>query len=376
MKKRLFYIFCLLFLIPVINVKAASITGVNVSGTNSATVGEEFSLYFNVSYSGVDKGSSNTMGVGGVFFELLFDDSVFSVINASSNGFDTEWGESDGQYYVISTINANASSNKCLDGVLYCNNYTAIVTFYVKDTNKTNSNISIRDGSAVLFKVGSNYGEEDPAIITNPAESTHVVNITKTNSVPVTEPKSIVSNVNPNNIVSKAESKVSKSKQNITTNSKSENKTTTKPVSKSNNDLKSLKIKNHKINFDKEKLDYKIFVKESENILNIEALPEDDKSTVVITGADDLKKNNYKVLVEVAAQDGTKKTYTINAEQSNNKNEDKKENKKPSIKLSKNTIKIISVSLGTILITVIVLLIIKHKSNKKLDKMLDEFDKL
>jgi len=365
----------LLFLIPIINVKAASITGVNVSGTNSVTVGEEFSLSFNVSYSGVDKDSNNTMGVGGVFFELLYDDSVFSVINASSSGFDTVSGKSDKQFYVISTINANASSNKCLDGVLHCANYTATVTFYVKDTNKTNSNIGIRDGSAVLFKVGSSYDEDDAVVITNPAESTHVVNITKTNSVPVTEPKSIVSNVNPNNIVSKAESKVSKAKQNITSNSKSENKTTTKLASKSNSDLKNLKIKNHRINFDKEKLDYKVIVKEKENNLEVEAIPEDEKATVTITGADDLKTNDYKVLVEVTAPDGSKKTYIINAEKSNNKTVTKKENKKQLVKLSKNTIKIISISLVSVLIIIIVLLIIKHKSNKKLNKMLDEFDK-
>ncbi len=376
MRRSLFYIFCLLFLIPIISVKAASITNVGISGTDSVTTGSEFSLSFSMNYSGIDKGSSNTMGIGGVIFELSFDNSVFSVISASSNGFRMEKAELEGKYYVISTINESGLSNKCVDGILHCTNYSATITFFVKDTEKTSSNISIRDGNAVLFKVNSDYEEDDAVIITSPSESTHVVNIVKGNSTTIEEPKSIISNSNsnPKNAISKVETKVSKVKQNKKDDA-TKTSTTKMQVSKSNNNLTSLKIKNHRINFDKDKLDYKVIVKENENNIDVEAVTEDEKASVVITGADDLKKNDYKVLVEVTAQDGSKKTYTINAEQSNKMKITKKQ-EKTRIKINKNTIKIIIITLGIVLIFGITFFIISHKNNKKLDKMLDEFDKL
>lgn len=371
MKRSLFYIFCLLFLIPVINVKAASITGVNVSGTNSVKVGEEFTLSFNISYSDVKKGTNDTMGVAGVVFQLDFDDDVFIVTGGTTPGFNTEVDGDSEHFYVESVINEYNNGGKCLDGVLHCDNYVATIKFYVRDTDKTSSNISISNANVVLIKVNSDYEEKDAITISNYSKNEHTINIIKTDSIVGEEPKNIVSNSKSTNILSKVESKISNSKTNT-----SKQNITTKQISKSNNDLKSLKIKNHKINFDKEKLDYKVIVKEKENNLEVEAVPESEKASVMITGADDLKKNNYKVLVEVTAQDGSKKAYTINAEQSNNKSVTKKENKKQLVKLSKNTIKIISISLGSILIVIIVLLIIKHKSDKKLNKMLDEFDKL
>ncbi len=375
MRRSLFYIFCLLFLIPIISVKAASITNVGISGTDSVTTGSEFSLSFSMNYSGIDKGSSNTMGIGGVIFELSFDNSVFSVISASSNGFRMEKAELEGKYYVISTINESGLSNKCVDGILHCTNYSATITFFVKDTEKTSSNISIRDGNAVLFKVNSDYEEDDAVIITSPSESTHVVNIVKGNSNAIEEPKSIISNSNsnPKNAISKVETKVSKVKQNKKDDA-TKTSTTKMQVSKSNNNLTSLKIKNHRINFDKDKLDYKVIVKENENNIDVEAIAEDEKASVVITGADDLMKNDYKVLVEVTAQDGSKKTYTINAEQSNKMKVTKKQ-EKTKIKINKNTIRIIIITLGIVLIFGIIFFIISHKNNKKLDKMLDEFDK-
>lgn len=77
MKKRLLFILMVLFLIPFININAASINRVDVSGTNSAKVGDKFSLTFHIGYSGIQRGSNNTMGVGGVLYNISFDDSVF-----------------------------------------------------------------------------------------------------------------------------------------------------------------------------------------------------------------------------------------------------------------------------------------------------------
>ena len=90
MKKVLSFCFLLICLLIPLNVKAASITGLNVSGTSSVTVGEEFTLTFKISYSEVQKGTTDTMGVLGVVFQLDFDDDVFIVTGGTTPGFDTE----------------------------------------------------------------------------------------------------------------------------------------------------------------------------------------------------------------------------------------------------------------------------------------------
>lgn len=373
MKKRLLFILMVLFLIPFINVKAASINRVDVSGTNSAKVGDKFSLTFHIGYSGIQKGSNNTMGVGGVLYNISFDDSVFLITNISSNGFDTQIGSSNGEYYIVSTINESNSNNKCTDEVLYCSDYEATITFYVKDTDKKSSGIKISNGSAVLFQVGSDYDEEDAVVITSSSESTQLINITKSESVVVEEPKSIVSDSVSKNIVSNSENKISKVKQNTTI----KNVTTTKKNNSnpSNNYLASLRIKEHKINFDKEVLEYKIYIDDKVNTIDVEATSESETSTINIIGADDLRNNDYKVLVEVTAKDGSKKTYTINVERDKVQKVNKNEDDNVKFKIDKKIVRIIVILAIGVLIIGIIYFVITHRQNKKLNKMLDDFDK-
>lgn len=373
MKKRLLFILMVLFLIPFININAASINRVDVSGTNSAKVGDKFSLTFHIGYSGIQRGSNNTMGVGGVLYNISFDDSVFLITNISSNGFDTQIGSSNGEYYIVSTINESNSNNKCTDEVLYCSDYEATITFYVKDTDKKSSGIKISNGSAVLFQVGSDYDEEDAVVITSSSESTQLINITKSESVVVEEPKSIVSDSVSKNIVSNSENKISKVKQNTTI----KNVTTTKKNNSnpSNNYLASLRIKEHKINFDKEVLEYKIYIDDKVNTINVEATSESETSTINIIGADDLKNNDYKVLVEVTAKDGSKKTYTINVERDKVQKVNKNEDDNVKFKIDKKIVRIIVILAIGVLVIGIIYFVITHRQNKKLDKMLDDFDK-
>lgn len=373
MKKRLLFILMVLFLIPFININAASINRVDVSGTNSAKVGDKFSLTFHIGYSGIQKGSNNTMGVGGVLYNISFDDSVFLITNISSNDFDTQIGSSNGEYYIVSTINESNSNNKCTDEVLYCSDYEATITFYVKDTDKKSSGIKISNGSAVLFQVGSDYDEEDAVVITSSSESTQLINITKSESVVVEEPKSIVSDSVSKNIVSNSENKISKVKQNTTI----KNVTTTKKNNSnpSNNYLASLRIKEHKINFDKAVLEYKIYVDDKVNTIDVEATSESETSTINIIGADDLKNNDYKVLVEVTAKDGSKKTYTINVERDKVQKVNKNEDDNVKFKIDKKIVRIIVILAIGVLVIGIIYFIITHRQNKKLDKMLDDFDK-
>ena len=101
MKKIMLIIITAMFLIP-FDVKAASITGTQISGKNSVNIGESFSLSFHINYSGIQKTASDSPGIAGVIFELEFDDNIFSVTGVSNGDeWDTIVGKSDGKYYVF-----------------------------------------------------------------------------------------------------------------------------------------------------------------------------------------------------------------------------------------------------------------------------------
>ncbi len=363
MKKVLSFCFLLICLLIPLNVKAASITGLSVSGTSSATVGQEFTLSFNISYSGVQKGTNDTMGVVGVMFQLDFDTDVFIVTGGTTPGFDTRIYDDSEHSYVFSEINEYDNGGKCLDKVLHCDNYVATIKFYVRNTSKTNSSISISNANVVLVKVDSDYEEKDAITISNYSKSTHVVNIANTGSVVKEEPKTIASNSKPTNIMPKVESKTDKNKTTTTV------ATTSKPVGPNNN-LKSLQIEGYKINFARDQLEYKIYLDNKKiNKLNVKAEAEDSEAFVNIIGSDDLKANKYKVLVEVTSKDGVKKVYNINVL-------DDKIDNNFNFKLSKKTIKIIFISLGSILTLIVLFVIMSKLKDKKLDKMLNDFDNL
>lgn len=81
-------------------------------------------------------------------------------------------------------------------------------------------------------------------------------------------------------------------------------------VVSSNSKLASLDIKNHKIKFDKENYEYKITLGKEESELEIEAKPEDEKSTISIDGNTELDVGS-KVVITVTAEDGSVSTYTL-----------------------------------------------------------------
>ena len=103
-----------------------------------------------------------------------------------------------------------------------------------------------------------------------------------------------------------------------------------------------------------------------------------DKAKYKIIGADDLKKNNYKVLVEVTAENGDKNTYTINVKVEEDKetnittSDDNKDEPKKHFKLEKKHIIIGSIIAGVILILIIIIKFIVNIKDRKLERALDE----
>jgi len=78
-----------------------------------------------------------------------------------------------------------------------------------------------------------------------------------------------------------------------------------------NNYAKSIKIDGYDFKFDKDKLQYTIYIDKDVNKINVNVILDDDKATYKVIGKDDLKSNDYKVLVEVVSETKEKRTYTI-----------------------------------------------------------------
>lgn len=113
----------------------------------------------------------------------------------------------------------------------------------------------------------------------------------------------------------------------------------------SNNYLASLTIENYVIDFDKRTSEYSIDIK-SEKELNINAIPEDSKSTVKITDNKELK-NGSLVKILVTAEDGSTRTYTITIHKGNNL-----------------FIPIIILCIAILIVTLVIVYINKKKKNK------------
>ena len=361
-------------------VNAASISETNIQGVVGSTVGSSFTQTFNIYASDVNKGSDG-LGIGGIIFKLDFDEDVFSLTSMYKvDSFDTKVYKESSSYYVVSTIDESSSQNRCVDGILYCSNYSITLQFYTKNTDKTSASITMSEVNAILFNTNSDYSESSAITVSSNSTKTQNIRIQQATTTPTSEPASISISSGSRN-TSSATSKVSSVAKNNTSNNNSSTQSSSSTTQSTNNDsttftnyLSSLKIKNHEIKFDKEKTDYKVLIKKKENKLEITATPEDEKSKVEIQGAENLKKNNYKVLVLVTSEDGYKRTYIIRAVE--DVKDEKIVEKKPIIDMKwiqKNK-NYIFIGLGVIVFIIIVIMIINKRKDKKLDKMFDNFD--
>ncbi len=343
-------------------VEAASIKSVGISGPTSIKMGSEITLKFNIDYSDVKQGTNDTYGVVGAGFEIVFDDTIFSIIDIGSEEFDSYVYKEDNKYYIVGTINTkNLTKNSCLDGKLHCGNYLVYITFYVRDTDITTTTIKMQDVETVFLKVNGTYDVENDGI---EAESnltkSHQISISKAEVVKE-EPKTVVKDEKLEKLISDLDKKI-----NQNSSKKEEEKITSY--------LKSLKVKDHRIVFNKEKFEYVVYIEKDINFLEISAEPETSSSTIEIIGADDLKTNNYKVIIEVKDKNGDKKTYTILTKE---KEESVvlKEKKEESTKIDKKYIYLGAGFLGFLLLILLIYLIVSHRENKKLDQMLNKIDK-
>jgi hypothetical protein len=144
-----------------------------------------------------------------------------------------------------------------------------------------------------------------------------------------------------------------------------------------NKDLKELTVENHEIYFYKDRTNYKVLLDDDENSLNITAVPDDSKAKVEVTGADDLKENDYTVTIKVTAENGNTKTYTIKSDFKEKIEEEKNEGFLYMLgtKLDELNLKVeyFIILIGAIFGIIIINKTISFIRGKKIDKTMDKF---
>lgn len=365
MKKIVVIIFVLLIMFIPRNVNAVSITDSSVLGVSDKKVGETVSILFKIKFSDLDKKNPNSLGIWLVGYELIFDDTVFSVTNISSSDWLSSVYKENGKYYVYSEVGPDAV-NMCMNGAVYCDDYFVTIDFYIKDTVKTSSKIEMGDIEVGLLDMkdgNKEYTFNDLITISSFSGKSQTINIKQT----VSDSSVGSNNQAPTIIVDEKPTTNIKEvvPKNKNENSSNKNNTST-ALKSSNNYLKSLDINGYKIDFDKAKNNYEIEVSELINSLELKAVLEDDRASYKIIGADDLAKNSYKATIEVTAENGAKNRYTVSVKV---KDEILSSNKKDKNNLKLDTKYLVGGSI--ILLISFITFIIIHIKTRKIEKALD-----
>ena len=370
MKKIILLLITIVLVLP-LNAKASSaaISGASMAGTDTVTVGKEFSQSFLVNFSNIKKGTTDTLGIWIVAFELDYDESIFipQSISTDGNVWNSTIYKQNGKTYVLSEFANDPFKNACVDGVLYCADYLVTIKFYVKDTTNQSSVIKMKNTSAGAFQLqgGSDpeYDTDDMIELEYSLETSKTFKINRPENVEVKEPQNVISNSKP--VVEKPAVDTNKSSENKSNNQ--EVKETKNEIKADNNYLKSLEVKNYQIDFKKTLLFYNIDIEKDINQLEITAEAENSKAVVEVIGADNLKENDYQVSIKVKAETGEEKIYTIKA----NLKEEKENNETKKNNTSKPNKLVFIIGGGVIALIVVIGVIYNIINNKKIDRGLD-----
>lgn len=98
----------------------------------------------------------------------------------------------------------------------------------------------------------------------------------------------------------------------------------------SDNLIKSLKIKGYSIDFDPNKLEYSIKVKNNVKSLDLEVILNDENASYEISGNQNFKVGENTVTIKVTAEDGSERTYTLKVTKEKAKDTEETEEKSSS----------------------------------------------
>ena len=352
MRKYLLWIIVLLGISIPFKVKAISIKDIDMKGEQTKKVGDNLDITLNIYFSDMENKPEQTSGIRIVMFQLVYDEKILKPVGISSPNFESHiFQTDDGKYYVLSeTITNPLSPNNCVQGYLYCSDYSISIQFTIRDTNAASSTIEASEIMVGLLDITEDreYTLDDIMELSSDKRLFHTVLLEQKK---VEVPKKPV---------------------------------TTPPIKKSSNRyLKSLEIENVELDFHKETSTYTIYVDSDVNELNMKLETEDSKASYQVIGADNLKNSNYIVRIEVTAEDKTKNTYYIKVKQrvkeseiveKAEEQEKVSEEKVDSKKLTHNILKWLGIVLGVVCFMVVVMFLISKVSDKSIDKKLKELD--
>lgn len=371
MKK--FIVLILLIILP-ISVKAISITEayIDSDGGNEDTIPITFKLKFS---------DFQDEGIFMVIFQISStNDAIEPKSKISSNGnFDTIVEKDSDKIMIASSAKEN-TPNQCPNSKLYCGDYETTLDFSIVKPEKE---IVIKFDiiEIVTFPTNIEFNEEDETQLKEHlkkkyfiSDSSLTIYLSEETEEPETNSSSNIAPEETINVKDDFKDLIDTTiKDNIIPSpEKPSTPKSSTPKKSKNTNIKSLTIKDHEIKFANEKHNYAIEVDKEINKLEINLELEDNKSTYSIKGAEDLKENDNKVLIEIKAEDGTTETYTIEAFT-------KKEAPEAPIeifgyKIPKKTFKIGIITIILIVLFIIIKVITKiireNYSNRKIKKAL------
>ena len=370
MKKYIVYLLISLIIIIPIKTNAVNETWTQVVAKEEASTGETVDVDFSINFE--DVANSNVgYGIYVVAFEIDFDDTVLDIVGIEDNkAWNTNvYQDSETKKYMVVSEHKDLGAGGCGNGTLHCNKYTMKVSFFVKDTDKTSTNIKIGEFAGITVKNSikslAEIQESDVKTITGVGNMTHTYKITKTEKE-IVQPKTSIVEEKKVDITNEIKKEVP------TTNNNNGGNTTTTGEDNSNkaydNYLKTLEIEGYKLDFNKHISIYSLSIPQNINELKVTAVPESNKSTVKVIGADNLEENNNKIIIEVTSGNNEVKKYVINID----KIEEETNKKSTSFEITEEQKKIAiifaSVVLGIGLIIYIIIRIRDRKIEKGLNK--------
>lgn len=323
-----------------------------------------------------------------IFSMLFFTNSVYADSFSATFAGDSSFTNEITITLQISNYQDNSSSCQGICAFSADYNYdsskielvsiTALNDFRLTQGNGTvvlSRSTGVGNGSGLIsltFKnKGLNDGEETTFSMTNLNASNGDDDITGNN---VSKTIKYVAPPKPSN--SSSDSTTSSNNNTNSNNNQSNTKEDTKKATsssekKSNNaDLKEITISSGEFKFSKDILNYNVVVDKTIDSITIDAKTEDTKAKITGTGKHDLVIGDNKIELEVTAEDGTKKTYTINV----TKDDDAEPIIEPTIGVEDTTTKqnnnpllpylIMAIVLAVILLAIIIYLLMKKKSNQ------------
>lgn len=312
MIKKFLKLFIVIISILSFSVKA---TSVDLSLEEDTNLPNEITL--NLKINKLTDFNGSCEGLCGLVATLEYDKEKLELLSAeASNGFDLTSGKN---LVLYKETGVKDSSN--------------ILTLKFKNKNLENSEST----TVSLVNLTATDGDKDIKLNDVKKIITFANNNSNNNS----------SNRNNNNNTSKGNNA---SKPN---NSKKEEKST-------NNYLELITISSGSISFSKDKLIYDVVVKNNVKNILISAKTEDEKAKVEGDGRFNLNIGNNTIKINVTAEDGTQRTYTLNIYR---EYETKIENDNIADK-NNNIIKYIGISLGVLVVIVASVTIYKKVKDK------------